>query len=72
MGASRAFVVRSVTVIMGVVVGLAFLFGFGNVLSLAMHLGVPLEQRCEECSVLGLQLWALVAELSLQVGELVA
>lgn len=41
MGASRSFVLRSVTAIMGVVVGLAFLFGFGNVLTLAIRLGVP-------------------------------
>jgi len=34
--------VRAVTVIMGVVVGLTFLFGFGNVLNLALRLGVPL------------------------------
>ncbi|SEP48431.1 hypothetical protein [Amycolatopsis saalfeldensis] len=34
-------VVRVVTVIMGTVVGLTFLFGFGNVLNLALHLGVP-------------------------------
>lgn len=34
-------VVRAVTVIVGVVVGLTFLFGFGNVLNLALHLGVP-------------------------------
>ncbi|SEP53762.1 hypothetical protein [Amycolatopsis saalfeldensis] len=36
-----AAVVRAVTVIMGTVVGLTFLFGFGNVLSLALRLGVP-------------------------------
>ncbi len=36
-----AVVVRAVTVIIGVVVGLTFLFGFGNVLSLALRLGVP-------------------------------
>jgi hypothetical protein len=30
-----------VTVVMGLVVGLTFLFGFGNVLSLALNLGVP-------------------------------
>jgi hypothetical protein len=34
-------VVRAVPVIMGTVVGLAFLFGFGHVLNLALHLGVP-------------------------------
>jgi hypothetical protein len=33
--------VRSVTVIAGVVVALTFIFGFGNVLNLALHLGVP-------------------------------
>lgn len=36
-----ARVVRAVTVIMGVVVALTFLFGFGNVLNLALRLGVP-------------------------------
>lgn len=34
-------VVRATTVIMGTVVGLTFLFGFGNVLDLALRLGVP-------------------------------
>ena len=33
-------IVRAVTVIMGAVVGLTFLFGFGNVLNLALRLGV--------------------------------
>jgi hypothetical protein len=37
-----ATVVQAVTAIMGVVVGLTFLFGFGNVLNLALRLGVPL------------------------------
>jgi hypothetical protein len=37
-----AAIVRAVTVIMGAVVGLTFLFGFGNVLNLALRLGVPL------------------------------
>jgi hypothetical protein len=36
-----ATVVRAITVIMGTVVGLTFLFGFGNVLNLALRLGVP-------------------------------
>jgi hypothetical protein len=36
-----AVVVRAVTVIIGVVMGLTFLFGFGNVLNLALRLGVP-------------------------------
>ena len=35
-------IVRSISVIMGAVVGLTFLFGFGNVLSLALRLGIPL------------------------------
>jgi hypothetical protein len=37
-----ASVVHVVSVIMGVVVGLTFLFGFGNVLNLALRLGVPI------------------------------
>jgi hypothetical protein len=41
-GAEPAAVVRAVTAIMGTVVGLTFLFGFGNVLDLALRLGVPL------------------------------
>lgn len=40
--AGQPIVVRAVTVIMGTVVGLTFLFGFGNVLTLALRLGVPL------------------------------
>lgn len=39
-GSDSATVVQAVTVIMGVVVGLTFLFGFGNVLNLALRLGV--------------------------------
>jgi hypothetical protein len=35
-----AAIVRAITVIMGTVVGLIFLFGFGNVLNLALRLGV--------------------------------
>jgi hypothetical protein len=34
-------VVGAVTVIMGTVVGLTFLFGFGNVLNLALRLDIP-------------------------------
>ena len=54
-------VVRAVTVIMGVVVGLTFLFGFGNVLSLALRLGVPvwvapLVAPAVDLSILGLLL----------------
>src|SRR5215510_4232937 len=54
-------VVRSVTVIMGTVVGLTFLFGFGNVLNLALRLGVPvwvapLVAPAVDLSILGLLL----------------
>src|SRR5881275_731049 len=41
-GPNTAPIVQAVTVIMGTVVGLTFLFGFGNVLNLALRLGVPL------------------------------
>ncbi|SFQ70104.1 hypothetical protein SAMN05421810_113109 [Amycolatopsis arida] len=56
-----AVVVRSVTVIMGTVIGLTFLFGFGNVLSLALRLGVPvwvapLVASAVDLSILGLLL----------------
>lgn len=59
MGASREAVVRSVTVIMGTVIALTFLFGFGNVLSLGLRLGVPayvapLVAPAVDLSVLGL------------------
>jgi hypothetical protein len=40
-GSGGATVVQAVTVIMGVVVGLTFTFGFGNVLNLGLRLGVP-------------------------------
>jgi hypothetical protein len=54
-------VVRTVTVIMGFVVGLTFLFGFGNVLNLALRLGVPvwvapLVAPAVDLSILGLLL----------------
>jgi hypothetical protein len=56
-----ATVVQAVTVIMGVVVGLTFLFGFGNVLNLALQLGVPvwvapLVAPAVDLSILGLLL----------------
>ncbi|WP_026360766.1 hypothetical protein [Amycolatopsis nigrescens] len=56
-----ATVVKAVTVIMGAVVGLTFLFGFGNVLSLALRLGVlvwvaPLVAPAVDLSILGLLL----------------
>jgi hypothetical protein len=52
---------QAVTVIMGIVVGLTFLFGFGNVLNLALHLGVPawvspLVAPAVDLSILGLLL----------------
>ncbi|MDX3656619.1 hypothetical protein PV646_04805 [Streptomyces sp. ID05-26A] len=54
-------VVRAVTVIMGTVVGLTFLFGFGNVLSLGLRLGAPfwvapLVAPAVDLSILGLLL----------------
>jgi hypothetical protein len=54
-------VVGAVTVIMGTVVGLTFLFGFGNVLTLALRLGVPvwvapLIAPAVDLSILGLLL----------------
>src|SRR5215469_3159867 len=56
-----AAVVQAVTVIMGTVVGLTFLFGFGNVLNLALRLGVPvwvapLVAPAVDLSILGLLL----------------
>jgi hypothetical protein len=57
----QASIVRAVTMIMGVVVGLTFLFGFGNVLTLALRLGVPvwvapLVAPAVDLSILGLLL----------------
>lgn len=54
-------VTQAVTIIMGAVVGLTFLFGFGNVLSLALRLGVPtwvapLVAPAVDLSILGLLL----------------
>lgn len=59
--ADQPVVVRAVTVIMGTVVGLTFLFGFGNVLNLALRLGVPvwvapLVAPAVDLSILGLLL----------------
>jgi hypothetical protein len=52
---------EAVTMIMGVIVGLIFLFGFGNVLSLGLRLGVsgwvaPLVAPAVDLSVLALLL----------------
>lgn len=60
-GSDGASVVHVVTVIMGVVVGLTFMFGFGNVLNLALRLGVPvwvapLVAPAVDLSILGLLL----------------
>ncbi|MEA5358297.1 hypothetical protein VA596_02010 [Amycolatopsis sp., V23-08] len=41
MSASSQVVARFVTIMMGLVIGLSFLFGFGNVLNLALKLQVP-------------------------------
>jgi hypothetical protein len=54
-------IVRAVSVIMGTVVGLTFLFGFGNVLNLALRLDVPvwvapLVAPAVDLSILGLLL----------------
>ena len=38
---SSAGVSRFVTTMMSIVIGLTFLFGFGNVLALALRIGVP-------------------------------
>ncbi|PWK89555.1 hypothetical protein C8D88_102830 [Lentzea atacamensis] len=56
-----AAIVRVVTIIMGTVVGLTFMFGFGNVLNLALRLGVPvwvapLVAPAVDLSILGLLL----------------
>lgn len=56
-----AVIVRAVTVIIGAVVALTFLFGFGNVLNLALRLGVPvwvapLVAPAVDLSVIGLLL----------------
>ncbi|MDQ4104907.1 MAG: hypothetical protein M3186_14780 [Actinomycetota bacterium] len=42
---NRQLLFRAVTVIMGMVVGLTFLFGFGIVLNLALRPGVPVLSR---------------------------
>lgn len=57
----RAVTLRAVTLIMAAVVGLTFLFGFGNVWTLALRLGVPswvapLVAPAVDLSVLGLLL----------------
>ena len=54
-------IIRAVTAIMATVVGLTFMFGFGNVFSLALRLGVPvwvapLVAPAVDLSILGLLL----------------
>ena len=56
-----ATVAQAVTIIMGIIVGLTFMFGFGNVLNLALRLGVPvwvapLVAPAVDLSILGLLL----------------
>ncbi|WP_206785058.1 hypothetical protein [Amycolatopsis sp. MtRt-6] len=60
-GPDTAPVVQAVTVIIGIVVALTFLFGFGNVLNLALRLDVPawvapLVAPAVDLSILGLLL----------------
>ena len=60
-GPGGTTVAQAVTVIMGTVVGLTFMFGFGNVLNLALRLGVPvwvapLVAPAVDLSILGLLL----------------
>jgi hypothetical protein len=60
-GSDGATIVQAVTTMMGVVVGLTFMFGFGNVLNLALRLGVPawvapLVAPAVDLSILGLLL----------------
>lgn len=57
----RPVIVRAITVITATVVGLTFAFGFGNVLALALRLGVPvwvapLVAPAVDLSILGLLL----------------
>jgi hypothetical protein len=58
-GSGGASFVQAVTVIMGIVVSLTFMFGYGNVLNLALRLGVPvwvapLVAPAVDLSILGL------------------
>jgi hypothetical protein len=60
-GSGGTTVVQAVTVIMGIVVGLTFMFGFSNVLNLALRLsvpawGAPLVAPAVDLSILGLLL----------------
>jgi hypothetical protein len=60
-GSDGHTIVQTVTVIMGTVIGLTFLFGFGNVLNLALRLDVsiwvaPLVAPAVDLSILGLLL----------------
>jgi hypothetical protein len=60
-GSGGATVAQTVTMIMGIIVGLTFMFGFGNVLNLALRLGVPvwvapLVAPAVDLSILGLLL----------------
>jgi hypothetical protein len=71
-GSGGTTVAQAVTVIMGVVVGLTFMFGFGNVLNLALRLGVPawvapLVAPAVDLSILGLLLG--IRQLALTGGR---
>lgn len=60
-GSGGATLTQAVTVIVGIVVGLTFMFGFGNVLNLALRLDVPawvapLVAPAVDLSILGLLL----------------
>jgi hypothetical protein len=70
---SRDPVLTVVTVIVGVIVALTFVFGFGNVLALAIRLGVPLwvaplVAPAVDLSVVGLLL--SIRHLSLRGAEI--
>lgn len=70
-------VLRAVTAIMGTVVGLTFLFGFGNVLSHALRLGVPvwvapLVAPAVDLSILGLLLGTWYLALTGASSEVLA
>ncbi len=60
--------VRGVTVIMVLVMGLSFLFGFGNSWALGLHLGVPpyvapLVTPAVDVSVVGLLIWTKICRV---------
>ncbi|MEV7099034.1 hypothetical protein AB0M80_40005 [Amycolatopsis sp. NPDC051045] len=75
MGTSSG-VARFVTTAMGIVIGLTFLFGFGNVLALALRIGVPpyvapLVAPAVDLTVLGLLVGTRHVALNGAPGHLV-